>query len=568
MSATNWLTLKTPDQKTLRLWCIGGVISGFGVLLLALRDSVPALLSYPLANFLILQGTLLRVKSLRLESNLKLSAATTVVITVLAIAVFEIIRHTENHVLRVQYNATVHGIAFIWLGLEAWRISRRINSPNAIWLSITHNVLGAALLLRALELFIIPGEALGSTPGNFGIAMTAILATTFAHLAYTGMRLDQQSTKLEFAENQFREILLTARDGFFIIDDKGRFLDANDSLCKILGYSKPEILRMSVNDVDIMMTPDSVKATIQEIVDTGFARFETRDRRGDGTVIDVEVSVAILSGKDKLQLGFLRDITKEKQFQSELERLVKTRTSEAQAARDAAEAANAVKTSFIQNFSHEMRTPLTSIMGFAELGLLSAKSDDQSKFTQLFQSILDAALQQSRLVDRLLRILNQSWRNKDKKEILDSRINIESLVTDCIDSLLSSAQSRHQSIQLKMETLVGSITGNRLHIDTALEHLLSNALRYSPEYSAVTLHVTDKKLPMDARQLVAFRVLDNGCGIPEKELFAIFEPFHESSRTRDGAGSQGLGLPLCKLIAERHGGTLSAANNPSGGGRF
>ena len=116
------------------------------------------------------------------------------------------------------------------------------------------------------------------------------------------------------------------------------------------------------------------------------------------------------------------------------------------------------------------------------------------------------------------------------------------------------------------------IHGDEALLRQVLEHLIGNALRYSPEQSTIIVRLQDKPTPIQVTQpggnALSIQVIDEGCGIPEKELAAIFEPFYESSRTATGAGGTGLGLALSKTIVERHKGKLRAANRPEGGAIF
>ena len=102
------------------------------------------------------------------------------------------------------------------------------------------------------------------------------------------------------------------------------------------------------------------------------------------------------------------------------------------------------------------------------------------------------------------------------------------------------------------------ISGNNLRV--VLRNLLANALRFAPPGSAIELHGQD--LGADG---VALQVRDHGPGIPPTELESIFNPFVQSSRTRDGSGGTGLGLTICRKIVDAHGGRVHAVNADDGG---
>ena len=130
-------------------------------------------------------------------------------------------------------------------------------------------------------------------------------------------------------EERYRTILRTALDGFCIIDRNGRFIEANDTLCKMLGYTRDEMQSQSIHHIDAKLTPDQITEHMQEITRTGSDRFETQYRCRDGSLIEVEVSVVY---SNKIQGGFvlfLRDITERKNTEKSL-RETNTAFSQAQ----------------------------------------------------------------------------------------------------------------------------------------------------------------------------------------------------------------------------------------------
>jgi|GEM_PF-1547542 len=108
-----------------------------------------------------------------------------------------------------------------------------------------------------------------------------------------------------------RIITSTSMDGFVVTNSRGKFLDVNEVYCQMLGYSRDELLKMSVADVEGIESPDEIHRHIKKITEKGSDRFETRQRRKDGRIIDVEVSMNPIQQKD-LQLNFVRDITDRK----------------------------------------------------------------------------------------------------------------------------------------------------------------------------------------------------------------------------------------------------------------
>lgn len=112
---------------------------------------------------------------------------------------------------------------------------------------------------------------------------------------------------LKASEEKHRTILQTAMDGFWLVDLNGNLLEVNDAYCKMSGYSEDELLKMNIDDLDIVENEDITKEHIHKVKTYGHDRFETKHRRKDGSAIDVEITVKLF-GADMLVV-FLRDIT-------------------------------------------------------------------------------------------------------------------------------------------------------------------------------------------------------------------------------------------------------------------
>ena len=97
----------------------------------------------------------------------------------------------------------------------------------------------------------------------------------------------QVEAALRESEARSRTIIQTAMDGFFLANEKSRLLDVNDRYCQMSGYSRTELLRMGIPDIEAAESPADVQAHIQQLMSVGEHRFETRHRRKDGTIFDV-----------------------------------------------------------------------------------------------------------------------------------------------------------------------------------------------------------------------------------------------------------------------------------------
>ncbi len=127
----------------------------------------------------------------------------------------------------------------------------------------------------------------------------------------------QAEAQLKNSEERYRQIIRTSMDGFWIADTMGRILDVNDAYCRLTGYTREELLDMRVTDVEAKESAEETAQHIREIMAQGHARFETRHRRKDGQLLDIEVSTVYQPAPEGDHLFvFLRDITGRKQAEA------------------------------------------------------------------------------------------------------------------------------------------------------------------------------------------------------------------------------------------------------------
>jgi PAS domain S-box-containing protein len=124
--------------------------------------------------------------------------------------------------------------------------------------------------------------------------------------------------KLKELEEQYQTIIRTSIDGFWITDMQGHFQEVNDSYCRMIGYSRDELLKMAIMDIEAVEKPEETAARIKRIMATGGDRFESKHRHKDGRIIDIEVSVNYLKAGEGRLAVFLHDITKRKRTEEEL----------------------------------------------------------------------------------------------------------------------------------------------------------------------------------------------------------------------------------------------------------
>jgi len=125
-------------------------------------------------------------------------------------------------------------------------------------------------------------------------------------------------TELKLAQEKQQAIVKTAIDGFWIVNSEGRLLEVNDSYCKMIGYTREELLKMSIQDIEAVENPEDTVRRIKKVVRRGSDHFETRHKRKNGRIIDVEVNINCPDTEEGQILVFLRDITERKQAEGKL----------------------------------------------------------------------------------------------------------------------------------------------------------------------------------------------------------------------------------------------------------
>lgn len=247
--------------------------------------------------------------------------------------------------------------------------------------------------------------------------------------------------------------------------------------------------------------------------------------------------------------GTNRDITAERaaqkqlrQYQEHLEEMVQERTVELEIAKDKAETANRTKTEFLNNMSHEFRTPLHQINSFSSIGAKKSGSE-QEYLKSVFEKIKVSCKRMIALVDDLLSLSDlEMGRLKYEKRPYHLSYLLNNLKVDFTQRL------NEKNLSLSVEEIDLVIYANAEMLQTVFSKITDNAVRYADPGSTIAI-----SFARDTDNLtVTFK--NDGIPIPREELKTVFESFQQSSLTNTGAGGTGLGLAICKqMIAGQNG---------------
>ncbi len=216
----------------------------------------------------------------------------------------------------------------------------------------------------------------------------------------------------------------------------------------------------------------------------------------------------------------------------------------------ALEESDRIKTGFVANMSYELRTPLTSIQGFAEMLQSGMAGKISPQAAEYLVAILDSAARLGTLIDNVLD-LTQS--DAGALPIERKRIELAPLLREAAAARASAAGEKSIDLAVEIDASVGTIKGDRKRILQAVDQLLLNAISYTENSGRVLLHGSGTT---DAATII---VSDNGPGMDDTEQARALDRFSRvgAGVGRDGDGSLGIGLPLARQFVEGHGGTLS-----------
>lgn len=218
-----------------------------------------------------------------------------------------------------------------------------------------------------------------------------------------------------------------------------------------------------------------------------------------------------------------------------------------------------VRSDFVANVSHELKTPVTSIKGFTET-LLYGNIPDEEKSRRFLTIIHTQTERLQAIIDDLL-TLSMLEQAHDRKEDFVT-INVKTIVSESIQICREKPGNENRSLSVECDQHI-TIMGNSLLIEQALINLIDNALKYSDELQPV------KVVCSETEHSIRIDVIDKGFGIPASALDRIFERFYrvDKGRSRDKGGT-GLGLSIVKHIVLQHQGTISVSSEEGEGSTF
>jgi PAS domain S-box-containing protein len=375
-------------------------------------------------------------------------------------------------------------------------------------------------------------------------------------------RRKRSTETLRESEGHRSAILHTALDAIVSINHEGRVVEWNPAAERMFGYPRSDALGREMAELII---PPSLRAAhrqgLARCLESGESpllgrRLEMNAMRADGTMFPVELAItSIGTDRPALFIGYIRDITEQKQMagelrrlHTELERQVAERTAEL-------EAANKELDAFNSSVSHDLRTPLLHIRGFVELlrARASATLDEESR--EHLRTIAESARVMDKLIEDLL-----TYAVLGQRRLVKTSVRVMELVDAAQRDLAEEIGER--TIQWTIGELP-DVQADPMMLRQVWVSLISNALKYTRPRDTARIEIGCA----DQRDELIFFVRDNGVGFDMKHADKLFGVFQRLHRAEEFEGT-GIGLANVQRIVQRHGGRAWAEGKVNEGATF
>ena len=369
------------------------------------------------------------------------------------------------------------------------------------------------------------------------------VANSLASDAVSQRRELEIQLKVATSERQHAEAVIDSiSDAVIVTDPFDEIVLANDAAARALHFDLADAER---SPVDSVLTDPTLVGLIREQRQSrtgGGPRIVDHDITDGGVVKAYQVSLSCVAQEDRAEgegcgvVAVMRDMT----WEREVARM---------------------KNDFVSHVSHELRTPLASIKAYVEM-LIDGEAEDDRTRREFHEVIQNEANRLGRLIDDILNISRiESGLAKINKQPVSPML----VMKQAIEVIAPQAKAKNISVEETLGASLYLVQADKDMLYQAVLNLLSNAVKYTPEGGRVSV-----RLDVDeaARKLTC-RIVDNGAGIPEKDLPHVFEKFYRVEANNKLAKGTGLGLPLVKQIVEQvHRGTMFAESAVGKGSTF
>lgn len=413
---------------------------------------------------------------------------------------------------------------------------------TSIWLRPRYYLLFSGIHLSALTLAYLYVQDLKNADFGmlFNITLIACSITWVATLVRNKELkiLDRESNQLREQKEMLATIQNNIQEAIAVVNTQGEILTHNHAFEEIFGLRKEEVSDHYISDL-IYPPPDS---------ETAYLVLEERMALVNGiayTPISCSISRANILGQ-QCSIYVIRDVRIQKEYEAHLI-----------AEKNKAQQDSYAKSVFLSSMSHEFRTPLNAILGFVQLMQLDKHAFGSEQMRSL-EEIRNAGEHLLELVNTMLDLASIE---AGKMQIDTENIDIRQALSEVYS--MSQILAGKNSIKLELGSIPEvKVIANRLRLRQILLNLVSNAIKYNSPQGTVFIACRQN------RDCVRVNISDTGAGLTEKELGNLFQPFYRLDSNSKNVEGLGLGLAICKKLAEVMGGSVGASSEPGVGSVF
>ena len=374
---------------------------------------------------------------------------------------------------------------------------------------------------------------------------------------------EQQLLNQRLRDQQFRTRFLTefSIDALMTTDPRGIITDANQQMEALIGYSRDELIGAPFRNY--FTDPNRAEAGIERVLSgSSGTSYELTARARDGKETVVSCTGTTFHDRDsKLHGVFLtaRDVTELKR----LERALQESNHEMERARAAAEKASLAKSDFLTCMSHDLRAPLNTILGFAQL----IDSDTPPPTLAQTASVEQILRSGWYLLELINEIVDLSQIESGKLVLSMERTSLTEVLRECQAMIVPLGRKRGIEMTFPPSGISYFVNADRTRLKQVLISLLSNAIKYNRPNGTVVVDCA-MSTSASAPERIRVSVSDTGAGLLPDVLPELFQPFNRLGRERSAEEGTGIGLVMSKRLVELMGGVIGVESTPGSGSVF
>ncbi|WP_224956750.1 ATP-binding protein [Geomonas subterranea] len=386
---------------------------------------------------------------------------------------------------------------------------------------------------------------------------------TFDELQASYRKLEKLSTDLERSEELYKSLMEDASDAIVVIGADESIRMVNKMAEEFFGYDAKELVGLPLTKMLLLLNISNIPKVhriFREAAEGAHIAEEMQlCRKEGGAMVAMLHASNIKSGAETLVQAIFRDVTREREIILNLEK------SSADLAR-----LNRMKDSFLGLASHELKTPLTVIMGYSELITTDLADKVDKTVLEMVVNIANAA---SRLDNIIKDMVDVSMIDEKRLQLKVEDIQLNRLIEASVNELRFFFSMRKQDVVLNLDESLPTIRGDALRLMQLLSNILGNAIKFTPDGGRITVSSSAKYLlrgPSGSGEgrehhlFLEITVTDTGIGIDREDQLRVFDKFyevgniqeHSSGKVAFKAKGAGLGLSIAKGIVDMHGGEI------------